>query len=73
MLTFEKPDLVYGIPGDVAYLPTIAAKIRRKIKQGGERVWRLEDFRDLPFTAVAQALSRLIAKERLNAEQGDLL
>jgi hypothetical protein len=35
------------------------AKIRRKIEQGGECVWRLEDFRDLPFTAVAQALSRL--------------
>ena len=37
----------------------IAAIVRRRIQGGGERVWRLEDFRDLPFTAVAQALSRL--------------
>jgi hypothetical protein len=37
----------------------ITAKIRREIDQGGERVWRLEDFRGLPFTAVAQALSRM--------------
>jgi predicted transcriptional regulator of viral defense system len=33
--------------------------VRQRIEQGGERVWRLEDFRDLPFAAVAQALSRL--------------
>lgn len=33
--------------------------VRQRIERGGERVWRLEDFRDLPFTAVAQALSRL--------------
>jgi hypothetical protein len=37
----------------------IAATIRQRVEGGGERVWRLEDFRDLPFTAVAQALSRL--------------
>ena len=53
-------------------LPTsrqITAKIRRKIEQGGERVWCLEDFRGLPFSAVAQALSRLARKgtiERLS-------
>lgn len=35
------------------------ALVRRRIEAGGERLWRLEDFRDLPFTAVAQALSRL--------------
>jgi len=33
--------------------------IRRRIERGGEKLWRLEDFRDLPFNAVAQALSRL--------------
>jgi hypothetical protein len=33
--------------------------VRRRIDRGGERLWRLDDFRDLPFTAVAQALSRL--------------
>jgi len=37
----------------------IAALIRRRIERGGERLWRLEDFRAYPFTAVAQALSRL--------------
>jgi hypothetical protein len=33
--------------------------VRQRIDEGGERLWRLEDFRDLPFAAVAQALSRL--------------
>jgi hypothetical protein len=36
-----------------------AARVRRRIEHGGERLWRLEDFRDLSFEAVAQALSRL--------------
>jgi hypothetical protein len=33
--------------------------VRRRIERGGEHLWRFEDFRDLPFSAVAQALSRL--------------
>lgn len=33
--------------------------VRQRIERGGDRLWRLEDFRDLPFTAVAKALSRL--------------
>jgi Family of unknown function (DUF6088) len=37
----------------------IAGVVRQRIEHGGERLWRLEDFRDLPFAAVAQALSRL--------------
>jgi len=37
----------------------IAASVRQRIERGGERLWRLEDFRDLPFDAVAQSLSRL--------------
>lgn len=48
---------------------SVSASIRRRIEQGGERVWRLEDFRKLPFTAVAKALSRLAregAIERLS-------
>jgi hypothetical protein len=36
-----------------------AALVRQRLEDGGERLWRLEDFRDLPFGAVAQALSRL--------------
>ena len=36
-----------------------AARVRRRIQRGGEHLWRLENFRDLPFEAVAQALSRL--------------
>jgi len=35
------------------------AFVRQRIERGGERLWQLEDFRDLSFTAVAQALSRL--------------
>jgi hypothetical protein len=37
----------------------IIAFVRQRIERGGERLWQLEDFRDLSFTAVAQALSRL--------------
>lgn len=37
----------------------VAALVRQRIQDGGERLWRLEDFRDLPFAAVAKALSRL--------------
>lgn len=47
----------------------IAGLVRRRIERGGERLWRFEDFRALPFTAVAQALSRLTrigALERLS-------
>lgn len=33
--------------------------VRQRIERGGERLWRFEDFRDLPFSAVAKALSRL--------------
>jgi hypothetical protein len=43
--------------------------VRSRIKRSGERLWRLEDFRDLPFAAVAQSLSRLTregALERLS-------
>ncbi len=36
-----------------------ARLVRRRIDRGGERLWQLADFRDLPFPAVAQALSRL--------------
>jgi len=47
----------------------ITSLVRQRIERSGERLWRLEDFRDLPFTAVAQALSRLTrqgALERLS-------
>jgi hypothetical protein len=36
-----------------------ANRVRHRVERGGERLWRFEDFRDLPFSAVAQALSRL--------------
>ena len=38
---------------------TTAETVRKRIEAGGERVWRLTDFEGMPFTAVAQALSRL--------------
>lgn len=37
----------------------VARLVRERIEQGGERVWRLEDFQDLPLAATARALSRL--------------
>jgi len=37
----------------------ITPLIRQRIGKGGERLWRYEDFKGLPFTAVAQALSRM--------------
>jgi len=49
-----------GTPAKARLEPRrITALIRQRIERGGERLWRLEDFRDLPFSAVAQALSRL--------------
>lgn len=36
-----------------------AAYVRSRIDEGGERIWRLHDFRGLSPSAVAQALSRL--------------
>lgn len=41
------------------------AIVRRRIGSEAERLWRLEDFADLPFTAVAQALSRLTRQGHL--------
>jgi hypothetical protein len=37
----------------------VAKLVRARIKAGGEQLWRVEDFSDLPFAAVARALSRL--------------
>jgi hypothetical protein len=42
---------------------TAMEAIRRRIEKGGDRIWRMEDFRDLPPNATAQALSRL-AKDK---------
>lgn len=38
---------------------SVSGQVRQKIERAGEHLWRLEDFRGLPFTAVAQAFSRL--------------
>lgn len=37
----------------------VAEAVRLLIEKGGERIWRLADFKNMPFTAVAKALSRL--------------
>lgn len=47
----------------------IAALVRGRIERGGERLWRLDDFRRFPAMAVAQTLSRLARRgliERLS-------
>ena len=36
-----------------------SAQVRQLVEQSGERLWRLQDFGELSFSAVAQALSRL--------------
>lgn len=43
----------------------IAAHVRTRIDQGGERLWRFEDFQDLPANAVALALTRLARQGKL--------
>jgi len=48
-----------GVAADIQLPPTFASSIRQRIERGGEKIWRLEDFRDLPFSAAAQTLSRL--------------
>jgi hypothetical protein len=47
----------------------VASLVRNRIEKGGEHLWRFQDFADLPFPAVAKALSRLTragAIERLS-------
>jgi len=44
---------------------TTANQVRARIEAGGERLWRFDDFRDHPFTAVAQALSRMVRNGEL--------
>ncbi|HTB21702.1 MAG TPA: hypothetical protein VK914_03240 [bacterium] len=38
---------------------SVSFLVRRKIERAGEQIWCMENFRDLPFTAVARTLSRL--------------
>src|SRR5687768_1048092 len=45
--------------------PNTSELVRQRIESGGERFWRFSDFRDLPFAAVAQALSRLTRAKQL--------
>lgn len=44
---------------------TAGARIRREIESQGERIWRLRDFRDLPPSAVASTLSRMVKQGTL--------
>jgi len=46
-------------------ISNIAKTVRNQIEAGGERIWRLTDFENMPFTAVAQALSRLFRLGRI--------
>lgn len=50
---------------------TAGARIHREIESHGERIWRLSDFRDLPASAVASKLSRMVRHGKLRRiEQG---
>jgi hypothetical protein len=63
----KKPDnpFMETAPGQTLGRQSVTSTIRHQIETSGERVWRMTDFTELPFTAVAQALSRL-------ARQGEL-
>ena len=43
----------------------VMAIVRQRIERAGERLWRLEDFTGLPTSAVAQSLSRLARRGRI--------
>ena len=43
----------------------VARRVRQQIEQGGERLWRFDDFPGASATAVAQALSRLAREGKL--------
>lgn len=45
--------------------PRVAARVRSRVEQGGERLWRFQDFHDLPANAVAIALMRLVRQGEL--------
>lgn len=49
--------------------PTAARTIRDRIARAGERLWRLEDFGDLPPAAATQTLSRLTREGELERLQ----
>jgi hypothetical protein len=51
--------------GKASSSPKTSSLVRSRIEKGGERLWRMEDFRDQPFPAVAQAFSRLKRKGTL--------
>jgi hypothetical protein len=42
-----------------------ATRVYERVRTGGEQYWSLSDFRDLPATAVAHALSRLAGQGEL--------
>ena len=48
------------IPTSFSGSHRVASLVRQRIERSGERLWRFEDFPDLPFSAVARALSRLV-------------
>ncbi len=49
----------------IAQRNCVAHLVRQRLERGGERLWRLEDFGDLSFAAVAQTLSRLTRSGRI--------
>jgi len=57
--------MVMGTPAPTTRRLCVADQVRQHIERGGERLWRLDDFGNLPFTAVAQALSRLTKRGKI--------
>jgi hypothetical protein len=52
-------------PANSAARRHVSSLVRQRVEHGGERLWRYDDFGGLPFTAVAQALSRLTRAGKL--------
>jgi hypothetical protein len=44
---------------------SVATRVYERVRRGGERYWTLSDFSDLPATAAAHALSRLVVAGEL--------
>ena len=46
-------------------ISNVASSLRAQIERGGERVWKFEDFKNYPTTAVVKELSRLVKLGKL--------
>ena len=53
------PTSTASVTASASSATSVSSILRDRVNKGGERIWLFDHFRDLPFQAVAQALSRL--------------